>query len=121
MSNAHGSKWIRAAKRCAIYARDGFACIYCGDSVEEGAKLSLDHVLPRELGGTHHESNLATCCLSCNSAKQDCTEPRVVRHAARPRHRHEQAGGQGAPPDREEVGHRGGEEAPGRAEGNLRR
>jgi 5-methylcytosine-specific restriction endonuclease McrA len=68
-----GSKWIRPAKRLAIYARDGFACAYCGATVEGDARLTLDHVVPCELGGTNDASNLVTACLSCNSAKQDAT------------------------------------------------
>lgn len=72
MSNAHGSKWIRPEKRLAIYARDGFACVFCG--ADEGeCVLTLDHVTPREMGGTHAADNLVTACLSCNSAKQDST------------------------------------------------
>lgn len=71
MSNANGSKWIRPEKRLAIYHRDGFACIYCGATAESGAALSLDHVTPRELGGSHHADNLVTCCVPCNSSKQD--------------------------------------------------
>jgi 5-methylcytosine-specific restriction endonuclease McrA len=72
MSNVHGSKWIRPEKRLAIYARDGFACVFCG--ADEGeCLLTLDHVLPRELGGTHEATNLITACLSCNSSKRDVT------------------------------------------------
>jgi hypothetical protein len=67
MSNAHGSKWIRPEKRAAIYLRDGFACAYCGSD----QRLSLDHLTPRELGGTHDASNLVTACVGCNSARQD--------------------------------------------------
>ena len=67
----NGSKWIRPARRQAIYNRDGFCCVYCLASAEEGASLTLDHILSRELGGTHESSNLLTCCLSCNSQKQD--------------------------------------------------
>ncbi len=71
MSNAHGSKWIRPEKRLAIYARDGWACVYCGATAEEGVQLSLDHLQPRELGGSHDAANLATSCVSCNAARQD--------------------------------------------------
>lgn len=76
MSNANGSKWIRPEKRLAIYHRDGFACVYCKRTAEEGKGLSLDHVLPRELGGTHAAENLVTCCVSCNSAKQEFSNRR---------------------------------------------
>jgi 5-methylcytosine-specific restriction endonuclease McrA len=70
MSNAAGSKWIRPAKRLALYARDGLACVYCGKDVES-AMLSLDHILPRELGGGHEATNLVTCCLGCNGSRKD--------------------------------------------------
>ena len=65
-----GSTWIRPVKRLAIYHRDGLACIYCGVTMEEGARLTLDHVVACDLGGGNSESNLVTACLSCNSAKQ---------------------------------------------------
>lgn len=66
-----GSKWIRPEKRLSIYHRDGFCCAYCGAGVEDGAVLTLDHVLACELGGSNEADNLLTACLSCNSAKQD--------------------------------------------------
>ena len=71
MSNRNGSKWIRPAKRLAIYERDRFRCVYCGDGVEDGVILTLDHVVPRELGGGNEAGNLVTACHRCNSAKRD--------------------------------------------------
>lgn len=62
-----GSHWIRPAKRLAIYARDGFACAYCG--AED--RLSLDHVRPSSLGGGNQATNLVTACIPCNSARRD--------------------------------------------------
>jgi hypothetical protein len=61
--------WIRPAKRLAIYLRDGLACVYCGASIEGGAKLTLDHLRPYCSGGTNAETNLVTCCHTCNSAR----------------------------------------------------
>lgn len=66
-----GMNWIRQEKRLAIYLRDGMACAYCGDSVENGAKLSLDHVKPYSKGGSNEATNLVTCCSRCNSARGD--------------------------------------------------
>jgi 5-methylcytosine-specific restriction endonuclease McrA len=66
-----GSKWLRPSKRIAIYARDGFCCLYCGDTVEKGARLTVDHIVPSADGGTNDADNLATCCMSCNAAKRD--------------------------------------------------
>jgi 5-methylcytosine-specific restriction endonuclease McrA len=83
--NEHGAKWIRPAKRAAIYARDGRRCAYCLApalprppepilvDVEYVCTLTLDHLIPRELGGTNDASNLVTACFSCNSARQDRT------------------------------------------------
>jgi hypothetical protein len=64
-----GMNWIRQEKRLAIYLRDGLACAYCGASVETGAQLSLDHILPHSLGGSNKETNLVTCCTRCNSSR----------------------------------------------------
>ena len=74
MSNRNGGKWIRPEKRLAIYIRDGLACVYCSRSgVREAgqlpARLTLDHLHPRALGGTNHESNLITACRDCNNAR----------------------------------------------------
>lgn len=68
-----GSKWIRVERRRGIYVRDGHTCQYCGRDVADGAVLTLDHVVPCELGGTNANDNLVTACNSCNSAKQDLT------------------------------------------------
>ena len=67
-----GSKWIRPAKRRAIYARDGHRCVYCGRHESElSDRLTLDHVAPVELGGGNGANNLVTACRRCNSSKQD--------------------------------------------------
>lgn len=67
VSNRHGSKWIRRAKRVAIYERDGWACVYCGSPDE----LTLDHIDPRSCGGSNHAINLLTACYRCNSKRKD--------------------------------------------------
>jgi hypothetical protein len=61
--------WLRPAKRLAIYLRDGLACGYCGEAVEAGAKLTLDHLTPHSHGGSNDAPNLVTCCHRCNSAR----------------------------------------------------
>ena len=67
--NWKGMNWIRQSKRLAIYLRDGLACVYCGDSVENGAKLTLDHLTPDSKGGSNEATNLVCCCHRCNSAR----------------------------------------------------
>ena len=64
-----GMNWIRQEKRLACYLRDGLACCYCGHSVESGAALTLDHVIPHSKGGSNHQSNLVTACQRCNSSR----------------------------------------------------
>jgi hypothetical protein len=66
----NGSKWIRPARRLAIYARDGFACVYCGASGDGPTPvlLTLDHWVA---GLNHSNGNLLTACRPCNSGKQN--------------------------------------------------
>ena len=64
-----GMNWIRREKRLALYLRDGLACVYCGERVEDGAQLTLDHLRPYSKGGTNHEMNLVTACHRCNSRR----------------------------------------------------
>lgn len=61
--------WITPKKRLAIYLRDGLACAYCGQGIEEGAKLTLDHLACHVDGGTNDATNLVTCCHRCNSSR----------------------------------------------------
>ena len=68
-----GMNWIRPEKRLAIYLRDGLACCYCGESVENGAKLTLDHIIPHSQGGKNDAINLVTACHRCNSSRGDRT------------------------------------------------
>lgn len=63
-----GMNWIRQEKRLAIYIRDGLACAYCGATIEQ-TKLTLDHLIPYSEGGSNDQTNLVTCCNSCNSRK----------------------------------------------------
>jgi 5-methylcytosine-specific restriction endonuclease McrA len=66
-NRGNGGHWIRTEKRHRIYERDGWRCVWCTCDVRMWA--CLDHVLPRERGGSNHESNLVTSCVSCNAAR----------------------------------------------------
>ena len=55
-------------RRMKIFARDGWTCQYCGESVTTES-ATLDHVIPQSRDGTHSKSNLRTACLLCNSIK----------------------------------------------------
>ncbi len=64
-----GMNWIRQEKRLAIYLRDGLACCYCGSTIEDGTRLTLDHIKPYSMGGSNEPTNLVTCCHRCNSSR----------------------------------------------------
>lgn len=75
-ANVHGSKWIRPEKRASIYEADGHKCVYCGkdlsdEKIQHEHERTLDHLIPRSLGGSHGAHNLLTACGSCNSARQN--------------------------------------------------
>lgn len=79
--------WIGETKREAIYQSDGRRCIYCGQVEGDGTEsLTLDHLFPQKLGGGHEATNMVTCCLSCNSAKQEVSVDRFLRTLERAGH-----------------------------------
>jgi hypothetical protein len=83
-SKNYVSKWIRPEKRKRIYKRDDHTCIYCGTSIYEDATLilTLDHVVPKELGGTNEHTNLVTACKSCNCSKRDLPLRHFIQYLA---------------------------------------
>lgn len=70
---ARSRKWCSHARRFGIYIRDNFTCQYCGfkpkDARDVYSTLTLDHWFPRDLGGSHDNDNLLTCCPECNVLK----------------------------------------------------
>lgn len=67
--------WIEPDLRLALYERDDWVCHLCGELTDPGVHFnddaypSLDHVVPRSLGGTDDPENLATCHRVCNSLR----------------------------------------------------
>ena len=55
--------------RHEVFVRDGYRCKECGASVEDGATLEIDHIVPVAKGGTNDIDNLQTLCKECNRAK----------------------------------------------------
>lgn len=49
-----------------VLRRDDYTCQYCG---RRSAILTLDHIMPRHLGGPHTWHNLVAACASCNRRK----------------------------------------------------
>jgi 5-methylcytosine-specific restriction endonuclease McrA len=58
----------RKISRRALFARDGWRCVYCGSS---SGRLTLDHVVPRSRGGDSVWENVVTSCAPCNHKKGD--------------------------------------------------
>ena len=56
----------RKISRRALFARDGWKCVYCGTT---NGRLTLDHVVPRSRGGDSVWENVVTSCAPCNLKK----------------------------------------------------
>jgi len=71
-----------------IFARDGNVCQYCGRR-RPTSELSLDHVVPRSMGGQATWQNIVCCCTECNAKKGGRTPAqahmRLIQKPYRPR------------------------------------
>jgi 5-methylcytosine-specific restriction endonuclease McrA len=54
--------WRKTRER--ILRRDGFICQYCAQEAD-----TVDHVIPRRLGGLDSDDNLVAACQRCNYSK----------------------------------------------------
>jgi len=52
--------------RREVFRRDNYTCQYCGRRTSD---LTIDHVIPRRLGGQHEWNNVVTACSYCNHKK----------------------------------------------------
>jgi 5-methylcytosine-specific restriction endonuclease McrA len=52
--------------RREIFRRDNYTCQYCG---RRDTSLTVDHILPKRLGGQHIWTNVVAACPSCNHRK----------------------------------------------------
>jgi 5-methylcytosine-specific restriction endonuclease McrA len=71
----------RRISRRALFARDGWKCVYCGSA---GGRLTLDHVIPRSKGGDSVWENVVTACAPCNLRKGDRLLEEVAMSLPRP-------------------------------------
>jgi len=71
---------VRLTKR-EILRRDNYICQYCGQRV---SYLTVDHIIPRRLGGQHAWNNLVAACPSCNHRKGGRTLEQVKMSLLRP-------------------------------------
>jgi 5-methylcytosine-specific restriction endonuclease McrA len=52
--------------RREVFRRDNYTCQYCG---RHDTPLTVDHILPKHLGGKHIWTNVAAACPACNHRK----------------------------------------------------
>ncbi len=75
---------VKLTKR-EILRRDDYTCQYCG---QRQSFLTIDHVIPRHMGGQHAWNNLVTACPLCNHRKGGRTleqaQMRLLRTPAEP-------------------------------------
>jgi len=76
------SGYISGTIRYEVFKRAKFHCELCGISAEEKA-LEVDHIVPRNNGGSDELSNFQSLCYSCNAMKRDrdSTDFRIVRES----------------------------------------
>ncbi len=72
---------MKAAQRIKlfedVFARDGGRCVYCGTPTRRLQKglsrapdlATLDHVVPRSMGGPLSRDNLVLACQACNNER----------------------------------------------------
>ena len=63
------SGYLSGSKKYQVLKNAKFRCLLCGISASE-APLTVDHIVPRKLGGSDDLSNLQALCHQCNSRKQ---------------------------------------------------
>ena len=66
----NSSGYIPGTIKYEVLKRAKFRCELCGISAEEKA-LEVDHIIPRNHGGTDDPSNLQALCYSHNAMKRD--------------------------------------------------
>ena len=55
-----------------VHVRDGYICQYCSDPVPK-SKATIDHVIPKDLGGKNGWENTVCSCFACNNKKENKT------------------------------------------------
>ena len=67
--------------RREVFRRDNYTCQYCG---KRDQVLTIDHVVPKHLGGKHTWTNVVAACSSCNHKKGGRRMEEAHMHPLRP-------------------------------------
>jgi 5-methylcytosine-specific restriction endonuclease McrA len=65
-----------------IFERDRNTCQYCGKHFDR-RDLNLDHVIPRDRGGTTTWENIVCACIPCNTRKANRSPTEAGMHLIR--------------------------------------
>jgi len=57
-----------------ILKRDGYRCVVCGRGIEDGVELVVDHIKPKDKGGTNDIDNGQTLCMEHNLMKKNYSQ-----------------------------------------------
>jgi hypothetical protein len=57
-----------------ILKRDGYRCVVCGRGIQDGVELVVDHIKPKDKGGTNDISNGQTLCMEHNLMKKNYSQ-----------------------------------------------
>jgi 5-methylcytosine-specific restriction endonuclease McrA len=76
---SHPRPQVKLTRR-EIFRRDNFTCQYCG---RHTPTLTIDHVIPRHLGGPHVWHNVVAACPFCNHRKGGRTAEEAGMHPIR--------------------------------------
>ena len=76
------SGYISGSIKYQVLKRSKFHCELCGISADEKA-LEVDHIIPKNIGGSDDIDNFQALCYSCNAMKRDrdSTDLRQVRES----------------------------------------
>jgi len=76
----------RKLTRLEVFNRDLYTCQYCGKEIHQP---TLDHVIPKHMGGEHTWENVVSACIPCNRHKAGRTPEqarmKLIRHPSPPR------------------------------------
>lgn len=71
------------AKLDFVYARDRRRCRYCEAPLSR-KQATLDHYVPKALGGSNDSENLRLACAACNGRKGDMSPAEWIEVMASP-------------------------------------
>ena len=63
-----------AGDKEAVLARDNYRCVVCGRGREDGIALTVDHIVPKDKGGTNTLENGQTLCSQHNLLKKNYSQ-----------------------------------------------